>query len=1011
MLGKNFILVLGAVCLLAGLDWSSSVTEQSDAISRISSGEDVQALNLKAFKLDEVSFSREWRQKADEQIVNGKSLLVKDLSINASQFGEARLSRLLWEDPPPAANAPLYLRREVLARYLWDEVSQPSGTRLSRLLWEDLPDPATNTALYFQDKLLARYLWDEAPLNDQPKLNRLLWEDMPDTTTNTELFPQDQLLVRYLWNDHEWQGVESQKAVFGVEVPDDLAWQSIYQGAGSRLQLASVDQKTKDSKLKAFPESSSMVLMGSDMSALLAHLDELNIEVDDQEDVLGAVVAKVSPLQLAQLSPEIIVAAVPEGRVVSAGLTYSVKGEPTLHFNQHTVKWVLLNQGMEALTLIDVDFSWPQEIGQPEAVLVNGEKYFFSITEQGKASLELPEHAVESVVAPEQTLELSIEFNQILEKDENLFSFNATFSNDLNLEFKPKNALPFQGRQRDSFFPTLIGADRLHQAGITGKGIGVAIIDTGSWDVPSISMNTQGEDRVLAYYDAMQNDDQHRPTDVNGHGSHIASVLASSEKVFDLNGQETGSYHGIAPDVNLLVVKAFQEQSRSTYFDIIRAIAYVIRHKDEHNIKVMNLAFQGKPMSHYWQDPINLAVMAAWDAGITTVVSGGNSGPDPMTIGVPGNVPYVITVGAMTDHYTMDNQLDDYLAPFSSVGPTLEGFVKPEITAPGGHMMGRLPMQSTVAIEHPEFHDGYDYYLMSGTSQAAAAASGVVALMLQENPELSPDDIKCRLMASANAAVLADGSLAYSQVQQGAGLIDAERAVASQASNCANQGLDLASDLAGRKHFSGPVKSIATMEADGRQDVDKVIGDRLVPKVGFTAPVEDLDNWLLAFNNNSEYKTEVLEENQFVWNARDFAANGFNWDLQDLATNDAIWLFSEEQTKEFKQQQSIASIQRMRIDLPGNQDLGFYFDMAGMTAAGFIWNLSTPINSGFIWNLSTPINSGFIWNLSSPDNSGFIWNLSSPENAGFIWNLSSPENAGFIWNLSSPENAGFIWNL
>ena len=67
MLGKNFILVLGAVCLLAGLDWSSSVTEQSDAISRISSGEDVQALNLKAFKLDEVSFSREWRQKADEQ--------------------------------------------------------------------------------------------------------------------------------------------------------------------------------------------------------------------------------------------------------------------------------------------------------------------------------------------------------------------------------------------------------------------------------------------------------------------------------------------------------------------------------------------------------------------------------------------------------------------------------------------------------------------------------------------------------------------------------------------------------------------------------------------------------------------------------------------------------------------------------------------------------------------------------------------------------------------------------
>ena len=934
MFGKNFILVLGAACLLAGLDWGPSATEHASAMGRMFSVEGSKALNV-----PDVGFGAELEQGEAEQIVQVKSFADDSLSNEASKTNESRLSRLLWEDMPvPAANVPLYLQRETLARYLWDD----------------------------------------APQLVQPKLSRLLWEDMPDTMTNTQLHRQDQLLARYLWNDHEWPGVESQKAVFATDALDDLAWQSIYLESGSSLQLASIEQETGRPEPEAADEGSSMVLMGREMSALLAHLDELKIEVDDQEELLGAVVAKVSPAQLTQLSPQIVSTIVPDGEVVSAGLTYSIKGEPTLRFNNESVQWMLLNQGMDDIALTDLEFSWPQELGQPEALLVNGEKYSFSIVEPGKASLEAPESGVAPVitsVSPKGTLDLSIRFEQIPEQDENLFSFNAKFSNNLNLVFKPKNALPIQGRQRDSFFPTLIGADRLHRAGVTGKGVGVAIIDTGSWDVPSISKNTQGEDRLLAYYDAMQNDDQQRPTDVNGHGSHIASVLASSEKAFDEDGQETGSYHGIAPDANLLVVKAFQEQSRSTYFDIIRAIAYVIRHKDEHNIRVMNLAFQGKPMSHYWQDPINVAVMAAWDAGITTVVSGGNSGPDPMTIGVPGNVPYVITVGAMTDHYTVDNQFDDYLAPFSSVGPTLEGFVKPEITAPGGHMMGRLPMQSTVAGEHPEFHDGFDYYLMSGTSQAAAAASGVVALMLQKNPDLSPDDIKCRLMASASAAVLADGSLAYSQVQQGAGLINAERAIASQARGCANQGLNLASDLAGRKHFSGPVKSFDVMEINAHQDSDQVVSDRLVPKVGFTVPIEDIDSWLLAFNDNSEYQTDALEENQFVWNAQDFAANGFSWDLDELAANDAIWLFSDEQVKEFRQQQSVASVQRMRIDLPGNQDVGFNFDMAGMTPAGFIWNLSNPFNTGFIWNLSSPDNSGFIWNLSSPENAGFIWNL------------------------------------
>ena len=90
-----------------------------------------------------------------------------------------------------------------------------------------------------------------------------------------------------------------------------------------------------------------------------------------------------------------------------------------------------------------------------------------------------------------------------------------------------------------------------------------------------------------------------------------------------------------------------------------------------------------------------------------------------MTVGVPGNTPYIITVGAMSDRLT-NNPNDDFLASFSSAGPTFEGFVKPEILAPGGHVLGLMSPTSTIAQTHPEFHDGGNYFFMSGTSQSAA---------------------------------------------------------------------------------------------------------------------------------------------------------------------------------------------------------------------------------------------------------------------------------------------------
>lgn len=124
-----------------------------------------------------------------------------------------------------------------------------------------------------------------------------------------------------------------------------------------------------------------------------------------------------------------------------------------------------------------------------------------------------------------------------------------------------------------------------------------------------------------------------------------------------------------------------------------------------------------------------------------------------------------------------------------------------------------------------------------------------------------------------------------------------------------------------------------------------------MPAASTKPPVRSQMLWIDQVNDTSEYQTHALEQNKVVWSERDFATNGFVWELDTLAEQGYIWQFSEEQPSEFKQQQAVASVQKLLIDLPGNNDFGFYFDMAEATAAGFIWNLSSPANSGFIWNL------------------------------------------------------------
>ncbi len=136
--------------------------------------------------------------------------------------------------------------------------------------------------------------------------------------------------------------------------------------------------------------------------------------------------------------------------------------------------------------------------------------------------------------------------------------------------------------------------------------------------------------------------------------------------------------------------------------------------------------------------------------------------------------------------------------------PNIEGLSNPISSPQVGHVAGVMSDKCELAKEHPDQKIDKDYYHLSGTSMSAAQVSGVVALMLSQNPSLTPDEVKSRLIASAQPAVYPDGRLAFSFWQQGAGRVDANAAVFGNYPTIANQGLDIAADLAGASHFCLP---------------------------------------------------------------------------------------------------------------------------------------------------------------------------------------------------------------
>ena len=278
----------------------------------------------------------------------------------------------------------------------------------------------------------------------------------------------------------------------------------------------------------------------------------------------------------------------------------------------------------------------------------------------------------------------------------------------------------------------------------TGRGVGVAVIDTGiAGDVPDFQTPRNGS-RVIA--SAVTNPCARDANDQYGHGTHVAGLIAGNGLVYN-NGLH-GKYMGVAPRANLVSVKVSDDDGNTTVLDVINGIQFAVDNKAAYGIRVINLSLSSAAAESYKTDPLDAAVEQAWNAGIVVVAAAGNEAltSDGVTFS-PANDPWALTVGALDDRGTF-TRLDDILAPWSSHGLTQDGVPKPDVLAPGGGLVSALAPESDFAhLCSTCIVDGR-YFKAGGTSMATAVVSGAAALLLEEHPTWSPARVKGALRAT-----------------------------------------------------------------------------------------------------------------------------------------------------------------------------------------------------------------------------------------------------------------------
>ncbi len=463
-----------------------------------------------------------------------------------------------------------------------------------------------------------------------------------------------------------------------------------------------------------------------------------------------------------------------------------------------------------------------------------------------------------------------------------------------------------------------IGADQLHQGKrrvygelntrgrINGSGVTIAVVDSGvlmgSAIRAELGAETTGQlvgqaDFIDATCDLIQRGrrtvtvgqqyedycwhTKATAKDPYGHGTAVASIIWNGYR-----DQVSRDNIGVAPEANILSVRVLGADGSGTYTTVIRGIQYVVQNRAFYNVRVLNLSLSAPADVPYFVDPLNKAVEEAWMNGITVVVAAGNNGNGPGSVSVPGNDPYVITVGAVDTNLTPANYTDDTIPFWSAAGPTADGFIKPDLLAPGVNVLSYLykdaanPANSQSIARDPYYANMSGLFPMDGTSMSAAVTSGAVALVLDaddavclnrngapkaDQPCLTPDQVKYRLMASAQAATIEDtddSPLAYSVFRQGMGRLWVPGAALGtfDPALSGNPGMNLAADWSHGYatiddlafHYQGPVRSALDVEGNATlYYIDLLDGNVLA--LGAWSSVE---GWLT---------TDVLASRRLIW--------------------------------------------------------------------------------------------------------------------------------------------------
>ena len=511
--------------------------------------------------------------------------------------------------------------------------------------------------------------------------------------------------------------------------------------------------------------------------------------------------------------------------------------------------------------------------------------------------------------------------------------------------------------------------------GLTGRGVGIAVIDSGiaQWhDDLTNKTSAQfpfGNQRVKAFVDFVNG--QTSPYDDEGHGTHVAGIIGG-------NGTDSdGKQVGVAPDASLVVLKVLDVNGGGTISNIIQALDWVLANRSRYNIRVVNMSVGAGVTESYWTDPLTLAAKRVVDAGVVVVGAAGNAGEDEQgdtqygAIVAPGNAPWVLTVGA-SSHEGTARRADDIVASFSSRGPTnLDFAAKPDLVAPG---------TGTVSLSDPwgTFYQTKAKYLLpgtkptphkpylalSGTSMAAPVVAGTVALMLQANPSLTPNAVKAILQYTAQEYA------GYDPLTQGAGFLNTVGAVR------------LAKFYAtARSGQPIPVQSIWSKHV--------LWGSHLL-KGGYINPNAN------AFSVGVDWGvSQTPSQQNIVWGVQCSTDDCSNivWGVSDASN--IVWGVS-------CGADCLNIVWGTGIDAGGDENIVWGVDCGGDDCDNIIWGSTDDQN--IVWGTAAP-GQRTAWSASG-DDSNILWGTAD-DDENIVWGTSS-QDLNILWGTSSSDS-NIVW--